>query len=105
MVTELISKEQFDEAISQNTLSLFFLGNDLRFPGKRAINTFEELSEGYPSINFYKMNTFNHRNVVTPYTYSPFPTYRFYINGNIVDELVAFMGDTSLIEDFVLGHA
>ncbi|ORX86558.1 thioredoxin [Anaeromyces robustus] len=87
MITEIENVEAFDAAISKPNCSVVDFYATWCGPCKMIHPVYEELSKKYTTVSFYQINVDNVEDVVRKAGVSCMPTFKFYKNGELVDNL------------------
>ena len=83
---EIISISDFDKEISKNILTVAKFSANWCGPCRQIAPFVESLSKKYPNVNFVQIDT-DKSEIGTKRGVSALPTFQFYINGRMLDEI------------------
>lgn len=96
----LLTLEEFNEAISANTLCVIDFYAQWCGPCKRLAPRYEELSKEHKSAHFYKVDVDEAGEIASKCKINALPTFKFYRNG---EELESFEGaNAERLEDTIV---
>ena len=83
---EISSVADFDKEINKNILTVAKFSADWCGPCRQIAPFVENLSRKYPNVNFFQVDA-DKSPIATARAVSALPTFQFYINGRMIDEI------------------